>query len=139
MRAGAQRERLYSGIFIPKGADEQFARLENAFHLTLQSEGVSSKVRKAVKAGKLKKKPSAELFKDAVAGGVITQQEADVIGRAEHARNETIQVDDFGLKEYLGEAAGSTSGSGSAAHGSQLGSSHSGSAAGLSASASTPV
>jgi acyl-CoA dehydrogenase len=98
--AGAQRERLFDQVFIPTAAGEAYARLENAFRLTLESEEVSTKVRRAVRAKKLAKKPVAELYRDAVAAGVITQAEFEVIDRAEKARWDAIQVDDYGLQEY---------------------------------------
>ena len=101
-KSGDQRDRLTQGIYIPKGAKEPFRMLETAFTLTLESEAVASKVRKAIKQKKLKKGPSAQLYKDAVTQNVITQQEAEVITKAEAARWDAIQVDDYALPEYLG-------------------------------------
>jgi acyl-CoA dehydrogenase len=98
---GEQRDRITAGVFMPKDSSYNAGRLEEAFRLTLESEDVFQKVRKAVKKGKLKKKPAAELYQDAVREGVITQSEFEVIARAERARGDVIQVDDFGLKEYL--------------------------------------
>lgn len=97
-----QRERLTNGIFIPKNAKEPLAVLESAFALTLSSEAVFSKVRKAIKAKTLKKAPPAILYKEAVEKNVITQAEFENIAKAEAVRNEAIQVDDFGLMEYIG-------------------------------------
>jgi len=68
--------------------------------LTVQSEEVAAKVRKAVKSKKLSKKPPKQLYQDALAQGVITQKEFESIDLAEKARYEAIQVDDFGLDEY---------------------------------------
>lgn len=112
-----QRERFTDGIFLPKDVKEPLGRLENAFALTLASEAVFSKVRKAIKAKTLKKAPPAQLYKEAVDKGVITQAEFESIAKAEAARTDAIQVDDFGLMEYIGakvdpNAAGSTSGVG---------------------------
>ncbi len=98
---GPQRDRLFGGIYMPTdAAKEPLARLEHAFRLTVQSELASGKVRKAVKAKKLAKKPPAELYKDALAAGVINQGEFDSIAASEAARWAAIQVDDFGLEEY---------------------------------------
>ncbi len=103
MRPGLQRERLFGGIFESKNPEDQAYRLEEAFRLSVLSEEASGKVRKALKNKSLVKKPAAELYRDALAQGVLTQSEFDSIEKAEIARNQVIQVDDFGLKEYTGQ------------------------------------
>jgi acyl-CoA dehydrogenase len=100
-----QRARLTEGVFQSKRPDDQFRRLEEAFRLTLESEGVFTKVRRAVKKRQLKKAPPAELYAAAVQAGVITQAEADLVARAEEVRWETIQVDSFTLDEYFGRGS----------------------------------
>jgi acyl-CoA dehydrogenase len=101
-RPGGIRDDLTTGIFMPTDPNEQLNRIENAFKLTVESEGVSAKVRKAVKKKVLTKKPSAELLKDAIDKGVITKAEFEIIDKAEKARYDAIQVDSFTLKEYNG-------------------------------------
>jgi acyl-CoA dehydrogenase len=102
---GEQRDRLTSGIFTSKGGSDQMAKLEKAFELSCQSEATSAKVRRAVRKKVLAKQPSAELYKSALAKQVITQQEYDTLAQAEIARNDVIQVDDFGLDEYKGHSS----------------------------------
>lgn len=112
---GEQRERHTAGIFLPTdAAHEPLAKLENAFRLSQQSDSVASKVRKAVKKKTLKKQPPALLYQDAVAKQVITQAEFESIAKAEAARNDAIQVDDFGLQEYLAKGHGGSSSSSAA-------------------------
>lgn len=96
-KPGDQRDRVTDGIYMPKESDQALTRLENAFRLTLESDAVFRKVSKAVKAKKLKKAAPAELYPAAAAAGVITQDELGVLKRAEEARWDAIQVDDFSL------------------------------------------
>lgn len=100
-RPGEQRDRMTDGLFEPKNSEDQLARLENAFLLTIESEAIARKVHKALKKGILKKMPSVQLYEAAVKANVITQAEHDKIAQAEAARLDVIQVDDFGLGEYL--------------------------------------
>ncbi len=93
------RDRHFAGIYLPKDPNEQLAALENAFKLSAQSDAVASKVRKAVKEKKLQKKPSGELYRDALDKGVITAAELASIEAAEVARNAVIQVDDFPIPD----------------------------------------
>ncbi len=95
MTPGQQRERLFDSVFMSKAKDDRFRQLEEAFQLSIQSESVGIRVRKAVKAKQLQKKPMPELLRDAVTKGVITQAEFDSIEAAENARQRVIQVDDF--------------------------------------------
>jgi acyl-CoA dehydrogenase len=100
---GEFRDRLTSGIFIPKHTPqrhEQLGLLDETFRLSYESEAISRKVFKARKAGLIKKGPIQQMVKDAVTVGAITQSEAETLDRTEKMRWETIQVDDFGLEEY---------------------------------------
>jgi acyl-CoA dehydrogenase len=97
---GEQRDRMTAGIFLPKEEHEQLARLEVALKLSVESDAINRKVRSAVKKKQLPKQPPQELFKSALEKKIITQQEYDVLARAETQRNQVIQVDDFDLKEY---------------------------------------
>ena len=101
---GNQRARLTAGIHIPTSADDQLSKLEEAFRMTVASEEVSRKVRKAVKQGKLKKAPSSQLYKDAVAANVITQTEFENIEKSVKLADAAIQVDSFTLAEYFATA-----------------------------------
>jgi len=105
---GEQRDRLTQGIFVPTGEHEQLARLELAMRSSFESDAVNHKVRRAVKKKILAKQAPSELFKAALEKKIINQQEYDVLARAETQRNQVIQVDDFDLKEYKGQAVQGT-------------------------------
>jgi len=102
-KPGEQRERVTGGIYLPpktEGSKEPVRQLEDAFELAIQSDVIFRKVHKAIKAKKLKKAPAAQLYKDAVAASIITQEEFDKLAKAEAARAIVVKVDDFTLEEY---------------------------------------
>ncbi len=98
-KPGDLRDRVTDGIYIPTDTTQALGRLENAFKLTVESDAIFRKVAKAVKAKKVKKGPPGEMYTQAVNEGVINQAELDVLKRAEDARWDAIQVDDFTLKD----------------------------------------
>lgn len=110
------RDRLTDDVFMPQDSNEALARLEKAFRLSLASDDVARKVRRARKKGILQKKPAAQLYKDALEKGVITQAEFNSLAEAEVAVSDAIQVDSFDLQEYIeyrsDEASPSRAGSG---------------------------
>jgi acyl-CoA dehydrogenase len=100
---GEQRERLTDGLF--KNRDGAMGLLEDAFELSLRSDPVLTKVRRAVRRGELPKASPESLLGEALAAGVVTREEADLAERARAARHEAIQVDSFSAEEWLGETA----------------------------------
>ncbi|MFU8860238.1 MAG: acyl-CoA dehydrogenase [Cyclonatronaceae bacterium] len=112
---GDQRDRLTEGVYLPDPDDmnEPLSILENAFRLTVQSDAVARKIRDAVKSGKLSKEAPSKLLKKAVAAGVISENEADLVARTEKARSVAVAVDSFTMEEYkktaMPEAMGQTS------------------------------
>lgn len=99
---GSQRNRLTEGIYLPDEDDmqEPLSVLENAFRLSIESESIARKIRNAVKSGQLPKEAPSKLVSKAVEADVISGQEADLMKRAEMARNEAVAVDSFTLEEY---------------------------------------
>jgi acyl-CoA dehydrogenase len=100
--AGAQRDRLTEGIYIPaypstsaEKPDEALGRLEQAFMLVAQAELVLQKIKAASRAGQLPDRKPELLVEVALASGAIALEEAKLIGDAEQARNDAIQVDAF--------------------------------------------
>jgi acyl-CoA dehydrogenase len=97
---GEQRDRITSGIYYPTNPNDALAQQEAAFQAVTRAESIESKIRQGVKAGKVVKAKGAKLVENAVAGGVITQDEAVAMKKAEQIRYEAIQVDDFTEAEY---------------------------------------
>lgn len=101
---GEQRDRLFGGVFVSDDPTTAGGRFEHAMVLAYQAEGVVTKVKDAVKAKRLPKANPAVLVAQAVEAGVITADEADLLRRAEEARNDAVQVDSFTTEEYFASA-----------------------------------
>ena len=59
---GAQRDRLLDGMYMPKDHFEQLYRLEYAFKLTVSTDPIETKIRRAIKDKMLKKSIPNELY-----------------------------------------------------------------------------
>jgi acyl-CoA dehydrogenase len=89
------RERLTEGIHVPVSTDESLGLIEDALKKVIAAEPVEKKVRKAVKKGVLKRNTEEEMLKEAIAAGVISNDEALLVRTAAAARGDVIRVDDF--------------------------------------------
>ncbi|MEM7205230.1 MAG: acyl-CoA dehydrogenase [Planctomycetota bacterium] len=98
---GEARDRLTAGCYMPTEQGEALRRLEHAFALCTQADGVERKIKAAVKDGKLPKGRAEQLAGDAAAANIITAAELEVLHAAEAARADALAVDSFGLQEYL--------------------------------------
>lgn len=96
----SEREKLTEGIYLPTDKKEALGRLENAFRISLQADSIAHKVKKEVKAGKLKK-GSVTLYDDALEMGIIDKEEHTLISDAVKVKVEAIAVDEFSDKDYL--------------------------------------
>jgi acyl-CoA dehydrogenase len=101
LEPGSVRDRLTAGIHVPPDDAPGLGRLELAMRLSAAAEPLQKKLKDAVRAGTLPKAPPAQLLEKAAAAGVLAEDEVAVVRRAEQARAHAIQVDSFGLEEYL--------------------------------------
>ena len=106
MVPGEQRDRLFDGVFVPDDTSHPLGRYENAMVLAYEADGIAKKIKVAVKSGELPKARPAELVEKALEIGLITSDEAELMARAEAARNDAIQVDDFDVEDYFRSAIG---------------------------------
>lgn len=95
-----QRERFTEGLFVPRDPQEALGRLENAFKVIKQSEEVEKKIRQAIREKRMGKIKGPKAADEALAKGVITADEKSSLQRAEEARWDAIQVDDYSESEY---------------------------------------
>ena len=95
MTPSALRDRLTSGIYLPGGTKEVLGRIEDALHKVIAAEGVETKIRAARKGKKIFAGTEEESLREAVAVGVISPAEAELVRDANAARREVIRVDDF--------------------------------------------
>ena len=102
---GEQRDRLTATVFSTLDPEHALGRFESAMRLCYDAEGVYGKVKAAIKRRELPRQHPATLVEQAVEQGILTADEADLLRRAEAARNDAIQVDAFTTEEYFRTAA----------------------------------
>jgi acyl-CoA dehydrogenase len=95
LQPGAARDRLTSGMFIPKQESDATGILEAAFLATIACEPIDEKLRKAVKKGKLVPRSGIDLGSLAREKDLITAEEYAQWSRKEALRKNVIKVDDF--------------------------------------------
>ena len=96
------RDRLTHGIYINDKPGDATGRIEVAFKAVLAAAPVEAKIRVAQLHKQLPKGDQSKVIAEALAKGIITQQEADLIAAAEQARMAAISVDDFSPEELTG-------------------------------------
>src|SRR5438105_3438458 len=94
LEPGTARDRLTAGMYVPKG-DDATGVLEQAFVACVQCEPIETKLRKALKKGKLVLAQGMDLAAEALAKGLITPEEHELWTRKEALRKQVIRVDDF--------------------------------------------
>lgn len=92
---GAVRDRLTAGMYLPKAPEEPLAQLERALEAAVRAEPAEAKIRTAVKEGRLRLRGREDETRLALAQGVITPEEFEVLSEARALRREVIMVDDF--------------------------------------------
>lgn len=94
------REWLTVGAYAPEDPEEPLGELERAFQLSRDAYHVGQKIKDAVRDGDLPKKRAHELLEEAREEGIITQEEFELVGRADEAREQYIRVDSFAVEDY---------------------------------------
>ena len=119
---GEQRDRITPAVFSTLQPDHTLGRFESTMLLCAEAEGVVAKVKAAIKRRDLPRAHPATLIPQAVEQGILTADEADLLRRAEEARNDAIQVDSFTAEEYFATAtAPSPTGDGASGDGAAIG------------------
>lgn len=97
---GEVRDRLTKGIFIPEDKEEALGRYEYALGALKEAEPVYKKLHVATKKKELPKTQPRFVIDQALEKGIITEEEARIVRKAEDARVDVVQVDEFTLEEY---------------------------------------
>jgi len=95
MAPSALRDRLTAGIYLPTSTEEALGRIDDALPKVVAAEEVEKKLRTARKEKKIFAADDEEARREAVAAGVISPAEAEMVSAANAARREVIRVDDF--------------------------------------------
>jgi acyl-CoA dehydrogenase len=96
---GTDRDRLTAGIHIPIVQNGALGRLEAAMLLCDRAAGIMQKIKTAQRSGTLPKDLPLAIAQ-ALDTQLITQTEAELLDKAEFARQDAIQVDAFTLEDY---------------------------------------
>jgi acyl-CoA dehydrogenase len=94
------RINLTQDIFVPPANEVGLGALEAALDKAVRAIPVETKLRDAVRAGKLDRAPGYMLDEMGLKAGVISQAEYDLIQEADAARNEVVAVDAFDPETY---------------------------------------
>ena len=89
------RRTLTADVFVPPAGEPGLGALEAALEKAVRAIPVETKLRDAVRAGKLDRAPGYMLDEFGVAAGVISGEEYDLLNEARDARDEVVAVDAF--------------------------------------------
>jgi acyl-CoA dehydrogenase len=90
-----ERLHLTQDIFVPGPEELGLGHLEKALDKAVEALMVETKIRDAVRAGKLDKAPGNLLLESALDAKIITEAEWKKVKEAQEIQNEVIQVDAF--------------------------------------------
>ena len=99
-KQGPARDRLTDGIYLPKDKDQALGRYEYALDALKEAQPVYKKIHIATKKKKLPKTQPRFVLKQARDKDIISEEEYKLIRKAEDARIDVVQVDEFTLEEY---------------------------------------
>jgi len=90
-----ERIRLTRDVFIPPPDEPGLGRLEAALDKVVAAAPAEAKIRAAVRARTLPRRPDATLLSRAAEAGAISEMERKLVEEARAARQDLIQVDSF--------------------------------------------
>jgi len=91
---------LTGDIHVPGPQEPGLGQLEAALDKAVRALPVETKLRDAIRAGKLDRAAEQELGRNALAAGIISQAEFDALSEADEARDAVVQVDAFDADAY---------------------------------------
>ncbi|KKB10952.1 acyl-CoA dehydrogenase [Devosia geojensis] len=102
LRPGAFRDRLTVGAFVSNDPEDVTGRLEDALTKVTAAEEIEARFVKAVKAGTVSRRLDRDAIADAVAAGIINDNEAGILRAADEATDRAVAVDDFAPEALAG-------------------------------------
>jgi acyl-CoA dehydrogenase len=91
---------LTRDIYIPASDEPGLGRLDAALDDALPALAVETKIRDAIRAGRLDKAPGDLLLDRALEAGIISEEERQQVIEADEVRDEVIQVDAFDPESF---------------------------------------
>lgn len=95
MQPGAARDRLTTGMHIPKNEKEAIGALESALLSTFQCEPLQATIAKARKEGRINARDEMDQVAEAAKLGIINNEQMQLLERDYALRRKIIMVDDF--------------------------------------------
>ncbi len=89
------RDRLTTGMYIPKDVNEPIGRLEDALPKVIAAESLERKLQRALEEKVLATRDYDFLVREAMRRGIINDHEAECLRAAYGVREQVVQVDDF--------------------------------------------
>src|SRR5690606_25528780 len=97
LRPGAFRDRLTTGVYVTTDPDDVTGVLEDALIKVTAAEEIEARFVKAARRGVIERRLDRDAIADAVAAGVLNDNEAGIMRAADEATDRAVQVDDFGM------------------------------------------
>lgn len=94
------RARLTRSLHTESPDDPGLGRLEDALATVLRASSSEAKLKTAIKEGRVERGDALPTIRAAVEAGVVTEDEAQAMCAAEHARREAARVDAFDDESY---------------------------------------
>ncbi len=103
---GPARDRLTANLYKPTNPNEPLFKLEEAFKLSIETEGLERKLGSAVKKGALPSELTrAQLLDAAATAGVLTEGELASLRKMDALRRDVVMVDSFDPTTISGNKA----------------------------------
>jgi acyl-CoA dehydrogenase len=95
LQPGAFRDRLTTGVYVSMDPDDVTGVLEDALIKVTEAEEIEARFIKASRKGVIERRLDRDAIADAVAAGVLNDNEASIMRAADEATERAVRVDDF--------------------------------------------
>lgn len=103
LRPGSFRDRLTTGAYVSFDPKDVTGVLEDAFIKVTEAEDIEARFVKAARKGVIERRLDRDAIADAVAAGVLNDNEAGIMRAADEATDRVVKVDDFASDELAAE------------------------------------
>lgn len=97
LKPGAFRDRLTTGVFVSHDPNDVTGVLEDAFVKVTEAEEIENRFIRAARKGVIERRLDRDAIADAVAAGVLNDNEAGIMRAADEATERAVHVDDFAM------------------------------------------
>jgi acyl-CoA dehydrogenase len=100
LKPGAFRDRLTTGAYVSMDPDDVTGVLEDALIKVTEAEEIEARFIKASRKGVIERRLDRDAIADAVAAGVLNDNEAGIMRAADEATDRAVRVDDFAEGDF---------------------------------------